>query len=202
MSTIYSYEINGLTVQTGDLLCTTDGDERTVAGRLWQAVGTLIPGPIDHVVLYIGPEGRCVEANAWGVVTFEVTGHHWDGPALQKHRAHLVDTLYGVAYPLRGRGLSAAAERNIRAGVRAYALEQVAAQKPYNVNFFNPTTDAAFYCSQLIYHAYHEHGLDLRQPNTSLASVPLLNRVVLPQELWDACEHERVPQAYIPDADT
>ena len=44
-------------------------------------------------------------------------------------------------------------------GVADYCLSHMG--KPYNVNFLNTVTDAAFYCSQLIYLAYRECGIDL-----------------------------------------
>ena len=32
---IYSYEISGLQVKTGDLICTTDGGDSIIAGQFW-----------------------------------------------------------------------------------------------------------------------------------------------------------------------
>jgi hypothetical protein len=76
---IYSYEINGLLVKTGDLICTTDGGDSIIAGQFWRLIGKLIPGDVDHIVIYVGPEGRCVEAGAKGcVITFEAKNHKWD----------------------------------------------------------------------------------------------------------------------------
>ncbi len=68
---------------------------------------------------------------------------------MTKKRGHFIDILYGVAYPLQGRGLSKETEANIRRSVADYCLAQAAANKPYNLNFFDPDTERAFYCSQL-----------------------------------------------------
>ena len=81
LAMIYQYEIDNLPVQTGDIICTTDGiNEGTdLKGQFWRLLGKLIPGDVDHTVIYIGPKGRCVEAGARGkVITFEVREHSWD----------------------------------------------------------------------------------------------------------------------------
>ena len=41
---VHHYEIDGLPVQTGDILCTTDGTDRFLAGRFWQLFGLFVPG--------------------------------------------------------------------------------------------------------------------------------------------------------------
>ena len=70
---VFSYQINGLIVQTGDLICTTDGGDVDIKGQFWRLIGKLIPGEVDHIVIFVGPGGRCVEAGARGkVITFEV----------------------------------------------------------------------------------------------------------------------------------
>ena len=61
---IYDYEINGVPVRTGDLICTTDGNDSPISGQFWFLIGMLIPGDVDHIVVYTGPQGRCVEAGA------------------------------------------------------------------------------------------------------------------------------------------
>jgi len=55
-------------VQTGDIICTTDGGGEIFAGQFWRLVGKLIPGEVDHIAVYVGPQGRCVEAGAKGRV--------------------------------------------------------------------------------------------------------------------------------------
>ncbi|MFZ5857719.1 MAG: YiiX/YebB-like N1pC/P60 family cysteine hydrolase [Chloroflexota bacterium] len=183
---IHTYQINGLTVQTGDAICTMNGKPDILPGEFWRLVGRLVPGDVDHVAMYLGPEGRCVESGAKGVVTFEVKGGNWVAEKMMRKRGHLVDTFYGVAYPLAGRGLSSELEEQIREDVAAFALAHIG--KPYNLNFLNANTDDAFYCSQLIYRAYLRCGIDL---NTGLAmeGLPGTNLIVYPQEIWSGCIH-------------
>lgn len=190
---IHRYEINGLSVQTGDILCTTNGKPDILPGEFWRLVGRLVPGDVDHVSMYLGPDGRCIEAGALGVVTFEVKNNHWDAESTMRQRGHLVDTFYGVAYPLAGRGLSPELEEQVREDVAAFGHAQIG--KSYNLNFLNADTDESFYCSQLIYRAYLRCGIDL---NTGLfmESLPGTNRIVYPQELWSGCIH-RMAEAVI-----
>ena len=183
---IHTHQINGLTVQTGDVICTMNGKPDILPGEFWRLVGRLVPGDVDHVAMYLGPEGRCIESGAKGVVTFEVKGGNWVAEKMMRKRGHLVDTFYGVAYPLAGRGLSSELEEQVREDVAAFALAQVG--KPYNLNFLNANTEASYYCSQLIYRAYLRCGIDL---NTGLAmeGLPGTNMIVYPQELWSGCIH-------------
>ncbi len=183
---IHTYQINGLTVQTGDVICTMNGKPDILPGEFWRLVGRLVPGDVDHVAMYLGPDGRCIESEAKGVVTFEVKGGQWIAEKMMRARGHLVDTFYGVAYPLAGRGLSSELEEQIREDVAAFALSQI--RKPYNLNFLNANTDDAYYCSQLIYRAYLRCGIDL---NTGLAmeGLPGTNMIVYPQEIWSGCIH-------------
>lgn len=186
---IYETTIDGLPVRTGDIICTQDGAADSLVGRLWHALGHLVPGEIDHVILYVGPGGRCVEAGARGVIVFEVP----EGPWSARHMANsrlLYDTLVGVADPLAGRGLSPDDEERVRAGVAAYCLEQAVANKPYNFNIFDPDTEAAFYCSQLIYRAYLEYGVDLARGELR-ADVRGDITIVLPQVIWQNSRHVR-----------
>ena len=155
---IHTHTFNGLTVKTGDILCTRNGSHHNWFGRLWYLIGYLVPGRIDHAIMYIGPEGRCIEAGGKGVIEFVMPGKTWDANQEASTRL-LQDTLVAVAYPLKNLKLSAADEERIRTGVATYCLEQLG--KPYNVNFLNTVTEEAFYCSQLIYLAYYEWGVDL-----------------------------------------
>lgn len=179
---IHESTIDGLPVRTGDMICTTDGTSRSVLGRLWQALGHLVPGEVDHVVLYVGPGGRCVEAGARGVISFEVPDGRWEAERMSAKR-WLLDTPIGVGDPLAGRDLTPAEEARIRAGVAAYCLAQAASAKPYNFNFFNPDTESAFYCSQLIFKAYLEFGIDLSN-GQSLQATLSPDVIVFPEELW------------------
>lgn len=183
---IHTTQINGLTVQTGDVICTMNGKPDILPGEFWRLVGRLVPGDVDHVAIYLGPHQRCVEAGARGVITFNVDHGNWDAEHMMLERGHLVDTIYGAAYPLAGRGLSPELERQIRADIAAYCLAQIG--KPYNLNFLNAETEDSFYCSQLAYKAYQRVGVNL---NTGLAmeGLPGANLIIYPQEIWDGSIH-------------
>jgi hypothetical protein len=183
---IHRYEINSLAVQTGDIICTMNGKPDILPGEFWRLVGRLVPGDVDHVAMYLGPEGGCIEAGALGVVTFEVHSGFWKPEHSMPERGLLVDTFYGVAYPLEGRGLSHEMEEQIREDVAAFALAQVG--KPYNLNFLKSDTDEAFYCSQLTYRAYLRCGIDLNT-GQSIPHVPGTSSIVFPQEVWNGCIH-------------
>lgn len=201
---VYSYQIAGLPVQTGDILCTAVGDESLVGGLLWRTFGAFVPGPIDHMALYVGPDGRCVESGTAGVVDFDVSDRTWGARPMARERGWLTDTLYGVAYPLAGRGLPAEEETRIRNAVAAYCLAQAAADRPYNFNFLNSRTETAFYCTHLIYQAYLHSGIDLNSGRHFLG-LEGPDGLILPQEIWEACMHRRLePDAgddgdYVPD---
>jgi len=182
----YTTQINGLTLQTGDIICTMNGKPDILPGEFWRFVGRLVPGDVDHVAIYLGPDGLCAESGARGVVTFSVEHGQWNAERMMRERGHLVDTFYGAAYPLAGRGLSPELEEQIREDIAAFCLAQVG--KPYNLNFLNPDTDDAFYCSQLAYRAYLRCGIDL---NTGLAmeGLPGTNLIIYPQEIWEGNIH-------------
>ncbi len=186
---IHEYTINGILVKTGDIICTTDGGAPVPAGEFWRLIGKIVPGDVDHVAIYVGPEGRCVESGAKGrVIFYEIKGDIWDSLKMKHDRGGVIDTLYGIAYPLAGKGLSEQKEKEIRQAVAAYCIAQAAAKKPYNLNFFNSRTEDAFYCSQLAYLAYLKHGVDL---NTGMGvpDVPGTESIIFPQEIWSGCEH-------------
>ena len=182
---IHTYQFHGLTVQTGDIICTMNGKPDILPGEFWRFVGRLVPGDVDHVAVYLGPNGRCIEAGALGVVTFEAHDT-WEPEHMLDDRGHLIDTFYGVAYPLAGRNLSPELEEQIRSDVANFCLAQVG--KRYNLNFLNADTDDTFYCSQLAYRAYLRCGINL---NTGLAmeSLPGTNSIIYPQEIWNGCIH-------------
>ena len=184
---IYTYTIDGLLLQSGDLICTSDGGQAVVAGEFWRMLGKLLPGEVDHIVIYVGPDGRCVEAGPKGVHAFEVEGNTWDGDKMIGQRL-FTDMLYGAAYPLEGRGLSEPAERDIREDVAAYCLAQAEARKPYNLNFLDSRTEHAFYCSQLAYMAYLRHGINLNTER-DIPSIPGTASIIFPQEVWASVPH-------------
>ena len=191
---IHTYQIHGLPLQTGDIICTMNGKPDILSGEFWRLVGRLVPGDVDHTVIYLGPRGRCIEAGAKGVVTFEIHDGVWEPERTMPERGLLVDTFYGVSYPLDGIGFSAEEERQARLTVADYCLAQVG--KPYNLNFLNAERDDAFYCSQLAYKAYQRVGINL---NTGLAmeNLPGTNLIVYPQEIWSGCAHRTSEQSTV-----
>lgn len=190
---IHTHKFNGLTVQTGDILCTRNGTDDNWLGRIWHWIGYLVPGRIDHTILYVGPGGRCIEAGGKGVIEFVMLGPIWDAPSVADTRL-LQDTLVAVAQPLQRLNLSPQEEAQIRMGVADYGLAQIG--KPYNPIFLNTVTDAAFYCSQLIYLAYREFGVDLGVSPVRLVSDPATLEeaplLILPTMLLDNCTHRLV----------
>lgn len=184
---IYEYQIEGLKVQSGDLICTSDGGGADLKGQFWRLIGKLLPGDVDHIVVYVGPGGHCVEAGAKGrVVTFDLQGARWDSQAMLNERGGLIDSFFGVAYPLGKRPVNPSEATRIREAVSEYCLAQVG--KPYNLNFLDSSTDRAFYCSQLAYKAYLREGIDLNT-GVGVPDVPLTESIIFPQEIWNGCFH-------------
>src|SRR5688572_9080379 len=183
---VYTYEIEGLTLQTGDIICTTNGKPDILPGEFWRLLGRLVPGDVDHVAIYLGPDGRCIEAGARGVITFDVSRGHWDTERMALQRGLLFDSFYGVVSPLDGLEIAENEEYEMRLRVAAFCLAQVG--KPYNLNFLNVETAEAFYCSQLAYKAYQQIGINL---NTGLAmeQLPGTNAIIYPQEIWSGFSH-------------
>lgn len=193
--TTHEYVIDGLNVRTGDILCTTVGGSAPAAGEFWRLIGMLIPGSVDHIAIYVGPEGRCVEASAkFKVLTFDVRDSLWDYRKMKRQRGPMADTLHGVAYPFRGRPLNAESEEEMRATVADYCLLQAKLRKPYNLNFLNTATEDAFYCSHLAYQAYLKVGIDLNS-GKGMPNIPGTESLVAPQEIWEGCEHELAKRA-------
>ncbi len=184
---VHTYQINGMALQTGDIVCTMNGKPDILPGEFWRLVGRLVPGDVDHVAIYVGPDGRCVEAGARGVISFNVPSGHWDAERMARQRGHLFDTFYGIASPLDTFGISEE-EQSARKTVAKYVLAQIG--KPYNLNFLNAETEESFYCSQLAYKAYQSIGINL---NTGLAieQIPGTNQIVYPQEIWDGFSHRQ-----------
>jgi hypothetical protein len=188
---IYTYQIEGIALQTGDIICTMNGKPDILPGQFWRLVGRLVPGDVDHVAIYLGPEGRCIESGARGVVTFDVPNRRWNTERMALQRGLLFDTFYGVASPVDGLQAAEDDEFEIRSRVAEYCLTQVG--KPYNLNFLNPETEEAFYCSQLAYKAYQQVGMEL---NTGLAieQLPGTNAIIYPQEIWNGFPHREAKQ--------
>lgn len=183
---IYTNQIEGIALQTGDIICTMNGKPDILPGEFWRLIGRLVPGDVDHVALYLGPKGRCIEAGARGVITFDIPNGIWNTERMAFQRGLLFDTFYGVASPIDSLQISENEEIEIRSRVAAYCLTQIG--KPYNLNFLNPETEEAFYCSQLAYKAYQQIDIDL---NTGLAmeQLPGTNGIIYPQEIWNGFPH-------------
>lgn len=192
---IYTYQIEGIPVQTGDLICTMNGKPDILPGEFWLLVGRLVPGDVDHVAIYTGPEGRCVEAGTHGVIKFTVFNGQWNTERMARRRGQLFDTFYGVVSPLDALGLAEADEHEMRKTVAEYCLAQVG--KPYNLNFLNSETEESFYCSQLAYRGYKQIGIDL---NTGLAmeQIPGTNSIIYPQEIWEGFSHRAAQREHDP----
>lgn len=189
---IHSYKIKNLLVQTGDILCLSfDDSEPIKPGDYWKILSLLIPGEVDHVALYIGPEGQCAEASARGVYTFDMEGNEWSPEKMFKYRGIFKDNLIGIAYPLYHLNLSGEEEKRIRLGAAEYCIQQAEDHKPYNINLLDPEREDAFYCGQLIYKAYLPYGID---PNTNVGvpNLPGTNKIVFPQEIWQSCYNLRI----------
>ena len=191
---IHTYHLDGLSGQTGDILCTTQGGRGGLLARLLSLIGRFAPGDVKHVIVYVGPGGRCVEAGPRGVIAFEIEGHTWAAERLCVQRGGLVGLLYGAAYPTRGVGFSERAELEVRADVARYCLAQAEAHKPYNLNLLNPHTERGYYCSQLAYMAYLRHGIDLNSEQ-GVPRIKWIEPVVFPQEVWSGCIHKRAHPA-------
>lgn len=192
---VYTYQIERIAVQTGDLICTMNGKPDILPGEFWRLIGRLVPGDVDHIAIYIGPNGRCIEAGAHGVIKFTVFDGEWNTERMARRRGHLFDSFYGVVSPLDVHGISEEEEHEMRQAVAAYCLAQVG--KPYNLNFLNPEREDAFYCSQLAYKAYQQVGIDL---NTGLAmeQLPGTNAIVYPQEIWNGFSHREADHGTVP----
>jgi hypothetical protein len=185
---VYSFKLHGLSLKTGDLICTANGDETPIAGQFWRFIGLFVPGEVDHIIVYLGPEGRCIEAGPRGVNGFDLPGQTWDALKMVPIRGRILDTFVGVASPIEGMDWKEDEEAEVREAVGVYCLAQMG--KPYNMNYFNPHTEEAFYCSQLAYLAYLPHRINL---NTELG-VPDLSptrSIIYPQEIWSGFPHMR-----------
>ena len=189
MQTVHEFVINGLKIQTGDILCMAfDKNETAHPGDYWRILGLLIPGEVDHVAIYIGPDDRCVESCARGVYFFHLQGEEWVAKNMYKYRGRFKDHLVGVAYPLHGLDLSIEEENKIRSQVADFCLAQVG--KLYNINLLNPDHDESFYCSQLAYRAYLPHGINLNT-DRGVPNLPGTSSIVFPQEIWSGFHHLR-----------
>lgn len=176
---VYEYTVNGRRVKSGDVLSTSDGTH-SIYSVGYMALGKLIPGEVDHSILYVGPDGLCVEAGIYGVITFNAA-HDWNSEEMFADRC-MLDTFRAASSVVVNRGFSIEKETAIRSFVRAYALGCVG--KPYNINFLDPDNERALYCSQLVYLAYKKAGIDLNIGKTGKQG-RWFDKVVFPQEILD-----------------
>jgi len=176
---IYEIRINNRLLKTGDIISTKDGTN-SIYSLGYRVLGALIPGEVDHSVLYIGPGGLCVEAGMFGVIAF-TAADQWDSREMLAERG-LLDTFIAATSVLTGRGLSSEEEYTARSFVRAYALGCVG--KPYNLDFLHTDNERAMYCSQLVYLAYKKLGIDLNVGKSG-ASSKWCDTIVFPQEIYD-----------------
>jgi len=195
MKKIHTYEINGIWVKTGDIICTTNSVDSFESGQFWKVIGMLIPGEVDHVAMYVGPEGRCIEAGPAGVIEFKVTDNMWNAQAMKQQRYGLVDRLYGVAFPIYHYGIEYSQTGNyqevfVRKSVAQFCIAQIG--KLYNLNFLDPWTQEVFYCSQLIWRAYELNDIDLNT-GRGVPNIPGTKNIIYPQEIWESCAQRMVP---------
>ena len=182
---IYTFKIRSLAIQRRYYL--HDGWQiKILPGELSRFVGRLVPGDVDHVAMYTGPGGRCVEASSRGVTILDL-------PNFDLARGtHDRPTRDGVGYILwhrfstGGHNSLKKREFHMRTSVAKYCTAQVG--KPYNLNFLNAETEDAFYCSQLIYKAYQQVGINLNT-GLSIEQLPGTNAIIYPQEIWGECMH-------------
>lgn len=176
---VYEFNINGRPLKTGDVISTKDGTN-SIFSLGYRMMGKLIPGKVDHSVLYVGPGGLCVEAGTFGVISFTASDR-WNSEGMFAERG-LLDTFVAASSVLAGRGLSPDEEDAARSFVRAYAMGCVG--KPYNLDFLHPDNERALYCSQLVYLAYKKVGIELNVGNTGVAG-KWSDKIVFPQEILD-----------------
>jgi hypothetical protein len=175
---VYEDVIEGRRLKSGDLISTKDGNN-SVFSLGFALLGQLIPGKVDHTVIYVGPDGLCVESGARGVITFRA-GKQWNADAVFWQRG-LIDTFVAASSVFANGAFSPDEERCARIFIRAYALGSVG--KPYNLNFLDPDTESCVYCSQLAYLAYKKIGINL---NVGHSGIPGANRIVFPEEVLES----------------
>jgi hypothetical protein len=176
---VYEFTINGRRLKSGDVISTRDGTN-SIFSIGYMALGKLVPGNADHSILYAGPDGLCVEAGIYGVIKFNA-GKEWNSEDMFTERG-LMDTFSAASSVLGNRGLPLTEENDVRSFVRAYALGCVG--KPYNINFLDPDNERALYCSQLVYLAYKNAGINLNVGQTGKGG-KWFDKVVFPQEILD-----------------
>ena len=139
-------------------------------------------GDVEHIVVYVGPGGRCVEAGAKGmVIALDMIGSTWDSRKITEQGGVFIDRDYGVAYPLEGTGFDETQSTSIREEVAQYCLDQLG--KPYNVNFLDSSTERAFYCKP-----YLKQGIGLNT-RIGIPDIPGSETIIFPEEVWSGSVH-------------
>jgi uncharacterized protein YycO len=174
---VYEFVINGRHLKTGDIISTKDGNN-SIYTLGFHILGLMIPGTVDHTVMYVGPDGLCVESGMRGVIAFNAATK-WNSDAMFKERG-LADEFYAASSVFTRNDISTDEEKTIRDFVRAYVLGSVG--KPYNFDFLHPDTESRVYCSQLAYLAYKKAGINL---NVGTFVIPGFDNIVFPQEIFD-----------------
>jgi len=174
---IYEHSVKGRRLKSGDIISTKDGDN-SIYSLGFTLLGALIPGKVDHTVIYVGPGGLCVESGIHGVISFQAA-KQWNSRKMFKERG-LIDTFHAASSALADRQLTPADEDAIRTSVCAFVLGCVG--RPYNYDFFDPDTENRFYCSQLAYLAYKKVGINLHKGGLG---IPGIDRIVFPQQVLE-----------------
>jgi permuted papain-like amidase YaeF/Yiix C92 family enzyme len=183
---VYTDRINEIPVQTGDIICTSNGKPEILPGEFWRIVGRLVPGEVDHVAIFIGPGGRCVESGALGVALFDVPNGTWNAERMAVQRGLLIDSFRGAVNPLAMLHLPEGPEQRLRERVASYCLAQLG--KSYNLNFLDSEIENAFYCSQLAYKAYQQVGVNLNS-GLMIERIVGTSQIIFPQEIWSGFPH-------------
>jgi hypothetical protein len=153
---VFTFKIRGRFLKTGDIIF-TEGGSNSIFSMGYSAHDVVTVEDVDHCIIYIGPGGLCVESGNRGVIKFEAD-QEWRSEQMFIERG-LLDNFRTAASVFPSRSLSFLSEHDARLLVRAYVLGTIG--KPYNYSFINPNTESAFYCSQLVYHAYRHAAIDL-----------------------------------------
>jgi hypothetical protein len=180
---IYSEILEGKSISSGDIIATVDGGEGSFYGALFKLIGAIIPGKPDHIIMYLGPDGICVEAGPKGVNLFGFFDGRWDAEQMRLQRG-ILDKLYGVGSLMEGRITDPLEEEAARSVIRSFLLNQIG--KPYNWNFLDPDQKDSFYCSQLAYVAYKRIGINLDTISGPSLHPMIPNKIVTPEEVWKA----------------
>ena len=186
---------NAWIVPSESLVAAFAGAERSVVrvdvAEATAAAGVVVPTARSPTIVMTPIENEAA-ATRWKTTRPRRgrAGATWNADEMRSERGPFVDILYGVAYPLLSVDIDPARAVAIREDVAAYCIRQAELNKPYNLNFFDSDTEGSFYCSQLAYRVYLRNGIDLNT-GASVWSIFGTEKIILPQEIWDGCVHEK-----------